>query len=167
MTENQRESFRADPGPEVEAQLVWRLRSAPCTVLDLSAGGAKVTSTLAMPKGTDCTLRLQIGEALRSATKFDDVQLPMTVLDSSSEDGLVTYRLKNQVGPGAFQYEAATKLVLEAQRRARAAAAGIEDASPMATDEERRASLRTQRTPRFGKGSLRPGSGRRDPRERD
>lgn len=154
MTENQRESFRIGPDAGLEVELLRAGRSIPCELVNLSAGGAKVTTAVALEPGEQCTLTLQLGRELRTQGKTAVVRLPMEVLDGSGS----TVRLRSTSASGSPEYEAATRLLLEAQRLQRARKTGTDDASPMVSDEERRARLRRQDGPRFSKGSLRPGS---------
>lgn len=160
MTENQRESFRIGPDSDMQAELFHEGRIAPCTLENLSAGGAKVTSELRMPPGAQCTLGVRLGASMRTTGSVQYVSFLMEVLDDAlPEQGPVTYRLRSTTGPGSAEYEAAAKLVIAAQRQARARETGSDEASPMVSDEERRAKLRTEQQARFSKKSLRPGPG--------
>ncbi len=157
MTENQRESFRIGSDAGLEAELLHQGRAAPCTLDNLSAGGAKLTSELQVPQGAECMLRLRLGSELRPASDTSYASLPMEVLErDDTVAGTVTYRLRSTSQPGSAEYEAATKLVLAAQRLQRAQQLGTDEASPMASDDERRAKLRVPKQQRFSKGSLRP-----------
>jgi hypothetical protein len=146
MTENQRESFRIGPDSDLTAELLQAGRSMRCELENLSAGGAKITTSRSLEAGGECTLVLRLGATM--------VRLPMQVLDSTATSA----RLRATSEPGSPEYEAAMHLVREAQRRQRAKAAGTDEASPMVSDEERRAKLRRPSSPRFSKGSLRPGA---------
>ncbi len=160
MTENQRESFRVGPDSDMQAELFHEGRVAPCQLENLSAGGAKVTSDLRMPSGAQCTLGVRLGSSMRSSTAVSYVSFLMEVLDLVvPAQGPVTYRLRSTTGPGSAEYEAAAKLVFAAQRQTRARETGADEASPMVSDEERRAKLRVEQEARFSKKSLRPGPG--------
>lgn len=145
MTEQQRESFRVDT--QFEAEVFHHGRVVSCTVQNLSAGGALVETSLEMPAGAHCTLGLALEGDLATATGLPYVSFHMEVLAAQPvRGGLLTYRLRNVTSSGSKEYETATKLVFAAQ------------ASPMASDPDRRGRLRTRMTTRFGRGSLRPGS---------
>lgn len=160
MTENQRESFRIGPDSDLKAELFHEGRITPCQLENLSAGGAKVTSEIRMPEGAQCTLGVRLGSSMRASTAIPYVSFLMEVLDHDEPGaGPVTYRLRSTTGPGSDEYEAAARLVFEAQRRTRSRVTGTDEASPMASDEERRSKLRVPKRPRFTKRSLRPGPG--------
>lgn len=160
MSENQRETFRIGPDSDLEAELFHEGRIAPCQIENLSAGGAKVTSDLRMPAGAQCTLGVRLGTSMRASSAIPYVSFLMEVLDDDlPEQGPFTYRLRSTTGPGSAEYEAAAKLVFEAQRQARARETGTDRSSPMVSDEERRAKLRVEQQARFSKKSLRPGPG--------
>ncbi len=160
MTENQRESFRIGPDSDLKAELFHEGRITPCQLENLSAGGAKVTSEVRMPAGAQCTLGVRLGSSMRASTAIPYVSFLMEVLDRDDPaSGPVTYRLRSTTAPGSDEYEAAAKLVFEAQRQSRSRATGTDEASPMASDEERRSKLRVPKRPRFTKRSLRPGPG--------
>lgn len=160
MTENQRESFRIGPDSDLKAELFHEGRITPCQLENLSAGGAKVTTELRMPPGAQCTLGVRLASAMRASTAIQYVSFLMEVLDHDQpESGPMTYRLRSTTGPGSEEYEAAAKLVFEAQRQLRSHETGTDEASPMVSDEDRRAKLRVPKKPRFSKGSLRPGPG--------
>ncbi|MCW2920247.1 MAG: hypothetical protein JWL76_121 [Thermoleophilia bacterium] len=160
MTENQRETFRIGPDSDLQAELFHEGRVAPCRIENLSAGGAKVTSDLRMPPRAQCTLGVRLGSSIRTSTSVEYVSFLMEVLDDVlPEQGPVTYRLRSMTGPGSTEYEAAAKLVFMAQRQALARETGADQASPMVSDEERRAKLRVEQQARFSKKSLRPGPG--------
>lgn len=157
MTENQRETFRIEPDSDLEAELFHEGRVTPCELENLSAGGAKVTSSLQMAAGAQCTLGVRLGQSLRSSTPIPYVSFLMEVLDlETTVDGPTTYRLRSTTAEGSPEREAAAKLVFEAQRRARSRATGADESSPMVSDEERRTKLRVEQQPRFSKRSLRP-----------
>lgn len=159
MTENQRESFRIGPDSDLRAELFHEGRISPCRLENLSAGGAKVTSELRMPAGAQCTLGVRLGSSMRVSTTISYVSFLMEVLDlDAPPTGPVTYRLRSTTAPGSDEYEAAAKLVFEAQRQTRSRTTGTDEASPMASDEDRRSKLRVPKKQRFSKGSLRPGS---------
>lgn len=160
MTENLRESFRIEASSDLDAELFHEGRVAPCSLVNLSAGGARIRTSLAMPAAAQCTLGVRLGARLRrtGAGTPPYVSFLMEVLDGSPrEDGSWDYRLRSTTGPGSDQYEAAAKLVFAAQRAHLASQSGIEPASPMVVDRERRRRLRTILRPRFTKRSLRPG----------
>lgn len=160
MTENQRETFRIGPDSDLQAELFHEGRVSPCRIENLSAGGAKVTSELRMPAGAQCTLGVRLGSSMRTSTAVEYVSFLMEVLDDVlPEQGPVTYRLRSTTGPGSAEYEAAARLVFAAQRHARSRETGADEASPMASDEQRRANLRVEQQARFSKKSLRPGPG--------
>jgi hypothetical protein len=156
MQENQRESFRID-GEPFRAELFHEGKVAPCSVENLSAGGASVSSSMSMPVGSQCTVGVRLADSLRG-DGVGYVSFLMEVLEAAAQGESFQYRLRNTTAPGSTQFEAATKLVFEAQRRRRAGATGTDEASPMVTDQERRRRLRTDPRPRFSKGSLRPDS---------
>jgi hypothetical protein len=159
MTENLRETFRVEPGHELDAELFHEGRVAPCQLENLSAGGARVRSALAMPQGAQCTLGVRLGEAMRGASTPTYVSFLMEVLEATSieESSAYDYRLRSTTAPGSPEYETAAKLVFAAQRTALAAKSGTaQPASPMASDEERRRRFWMPRAPRFGKRAMRP-----------
>lgn len=159
MTENQRESFRIDADEELHAELFHEGRVAPCTLQNLSAGGARLRSKLEMPPGTQCTLGVRLGGA-GHGPNGRYVSFLLGVLDATPKGDWFEYRLQSLTAPGSAEHEAATRLVFEAQRRRLAASSGTDQASPMASDEQRRKELRTEQRQRFSKGSLRPDSDR-------
>jgi hypothetical protein len=160
VTENQRESFRIGPDSDLQAELFHEGRVSPCRLVNLSAGGAKVTSDLRMPPGAQCTLGVRLGASMRPSTSIPYVSFLMEVLDDDlPERGPFTYRLRSTTAPGSAQYEAAAKLVFAAQRQERSRETGTDESSPMASDEERREQLRVSKPARFSKKSLRPGPG--------
>lgn len=162
MSENLRETFRIDAEAELEAELFHEGRVSPCSVHNLSAGGAKVASRLAMPAGAQCTLGVRLGPSLRTGAKIPPyVSFLMEALEAIPlEDGEIEYRLRSTTAAGSSQYEAAAKLVFATQRAIIAQRTGASDASPMVVDEERRKRFRLPSVARFSKRSLRPG--RRD-----
>lgn len=155
MAENQRESFRIEADPEMQAELFHEGRVAPCRLLNLSAGGAMVECDLELTPRTQCTLGVRLRGALAGAG-VPYVSFLMEVLEPIDPAAPTTYRMRSMTGPGSPEYEEASKLVFEAQRRRRAATSGTAEASPMASDPDRRRRLRPQPKPRFSKGSLRP-----------
>lgn len=158
MTENLRESYRIESHPDLDAELFHEGRVAPCSVHNLSAGGAKVTSALAMPAGAQCTLGVRLGPGLRSSGSIPPyVSFLMEALDSVPRpDGSFDYRLRSTTAPGSPEYESASKLVFAAQRARQAQLTGAGQASPMVVDETRRRRLRLPRVARFSKRSMRP-----------
>ena len=150
MSENQRETFRIGPDSDLQAELFHEGRVAPCQLVNLSAGGAKVTSDLRMPPGAQCTLGVRLGSEVRGASALPYVSFLMELLDEDvPEQGPYTYRLRSTTGPGSPEYEAAAKLVFAAQRQSRARETGTDRASPMASDENRRSKLRIEQQARF------------------
>jgi hypothetical protein len=143
MTANQRETFRIEP-EDFDATLRWQGREARCVVENLSAGGARVTSTLPVPQAAECELVLRPADAIGAGTPQE--AHAMKVLEA----GPGWLRLRT-VRPDAL-----SNLVFEAQRLARARQTGAGEASPMASDGGRRRALRTEQRQRFSKGSLRP-----------
>jgi len=158
MTENQRESYRVDAGTDLDADLFHEGRVTRCVLMNLSAGGARVSSSQSIPVGGQCTLGVRLGAEHRpTATSLSYVSFLMEVLDATpGRQGRTDYRLRSISGPGSKQHEAAAHLVFEAERRRRARASGIDAATPMASDPERRSRLRIPFRQRFSKGSLRP-----------
>lgn len=158
MTENHRESYRVDAGPDLEADLFHEGRVTRCVLRNLSAGGASVSSPLSLPVGTRCTLGVRLGTEHRAtSTTLPYVSFLMEVLDASpGRRGNTDYRLRSISPPGSREHEAAAHLVFEADRRRRARASGIDSATPMSSDPERRRRLRNPFRQRFSKGSLRP-----------
>ena len=158
MTEDQREAFRLDAGDELRAELFYEGRVAPCTLENLSAGGARLVSSLQMDPATQCTLGVRLGKRAH-APGVRYVSFLLEVLDATPAADGTSYRLRSLTAPGTPEYEEAAKLVFEMQRQRLGAASGADEASPMATDEQRRQQLRTPKRRRFSKGSLRPGQG--------
>lgn len=158
MTENLRESFRIEADSDLEAELFHQGRARSCTVENLSAGGAKVASTLEVPVGAACTLRVRLGPGLRHAAPEPFVSFAMEVLESSAGGGALQYRLRSTAQPGSVEYEAGTKFMFAAQRARRAMETGREVASPMVVDPERRRRFRVPSMKRFTKKSFRPDS---------
>jgi hypothetical protein len=159
MTENLRETFRVEPGHELDAELFHEGRVAPCQLENLSAGGARVRSALQMPSGAQCTLGVRLGEAMRSSSTPAYVSFLMEVLETIPDEDASTfdYRLRSTTAPGSSEYETAAKLVFAAQRSALAAKSGsTRPSSPMASDGERRRRFWMPRAPRFGKRAMRP-----------
>lgn len=157
MTENLRETFRVEPDAELECELFHEGRVAPCTLHNLSAGGAKVSCTLPMAAGAQCTLGVRLSPSLRGSTHPAYVSFLMEVAEASPrEDEGFDVRLRSTTGPGSPQFEAASKLVFATQRRLLAQRSGSEAASPMHSDPERRGGFRRSMLRRFGKRSLRP-----------
>lgn len=154
--ENRRETFRARL--DVDAEIFHEGRVVACNVTDLSAGGARIESGIELPIGTQCTLGMRLGDELARATGTEYLSWHLEVLDRTELPGdLHEYRVRSLSTPGSDAYEAAHKVVFEAHRRALAAERGTEDASPMASDEERREQLREPDQARFSRSSLRPG----------
>jgi len=159
MTQNQRESFRIDADPDLKAELFHEGRVGPCHLFNLSAGGAKVTSTLSMLPGSHCTLGVRFGSQLRPSVAIPYVSFLMDVLEAHPIDSDMTeYRLRSMTTPGLSEYEAAAKLVFAAQQHALARESGSDAASPMVSEPERRSRFRLPRRARFTRRSLRPDS---------
>jgi hypothetical protein len=158
MNENLRESFRIEADSDLEAELQHGRLTRSCSVENLSAGGAKVKSTLQVMQGARCTLRARLGPGLREqATITPYVSFPMEVLSADQlMGGTIEYRLRSTAQPGSSEYEAAAKLIMAAQRAARAKQTGAAVASPMVSDPERRKKLRSESQARYSKKSLRP-----------
>lgn len=176
MSENQRESFRVEPdGVSLAAELFHEGRVEPCELVNLSAGGAKVRSRLRVQAGRQCTLGVRLegskpGSTAVSYVSFHSEVIEATTLPFEEDDptglGLgdparptYEYRLRNLMTAGSNEYEEAAKFVVEAQRWAISAKTGLASASPMASERERRRGFWPSRRGRFGRGSLRPGSG--------
>lgn len=156
---NQRESFRVHAHHALQAELFHEGRVEQCGVLNLSAGGANISTTLLMKPGSQCTIRVKL-EGMSPPGSLDYVSFLMEILEMFESKGShnYTYRLKNTTEAGSPEYEAAMKFVFEAQRRLLAHEAGTSDSSPMVSDEARRNQLRVEHPPRFSKDSMRPGS---------
>lgn len=158
MTENQRESFRIDADPQLQAELFHEGRVTPCDLHNLSAGGAKLRCSMPMATGSHCTLGVRIDPRPGADAGGTYVSFLMEVLESSHRSELFEYRLRNATAPGSTEYEAATKLVFEAQRLRLASVSGADESSSMVTDRKRRRRLRIPLRQRFSKRSLRPGN---------
>lgn len=158
MTENQRESFRIDADPLLHAELFHEGRVTPCDLRNLSAGGAKLRCSMRMETGSLCTLGVRIDPRRGAGAGGTYVSFLMEVLQQTPHDGQFEYRLRNATAPGSTDYEAATKLVFEAQRRHLARSSGAIESSPMASDQQRRRRLRFPLLQRFSRRSMRPGS---------
>ena len=159
MSKNLRESFRVGGEADIEAELFHEGKVAPCLVINLSAGGAKVISELDVPAGSQCTLGIRLTSKIKGWNE-PYVSFLMEVLQVTyGLDGRRVCRLKNMTAPGTADYEMAAKLVFEAQRRLLAKSTGTDAASPMVSDEARRAELRPPERPRYSKDSLQPGQG--------
>ena len=158
MTENLRESFRIEADPDLETELFHEGRVKPCSLHNLSAGGAKVTSAISMPQGAQVTLGVRLGSELRTSQSTPQyVSFLMEVLEATPRpDHAFDYRLRSTTGPGSQEYETAAKLVFAAQRARLAKRSGVEPSSPMVVDEERRRGLRIPLLARFTKRSMRP-----------
>ena len=156
-SDEQRGSFRVEA--RIEGELFHEGRVVPCEVENLSAGGAAVTTGLELEPGTQCTLGLRMDREQRAATGLDYLSFHMEVLEGTAQrGGDIHYRMRNLTSEGSDAYERAQKLVFDAQRRARAAETGSDEASPLASDRDRRTGLKRIRRPRFSRGSMRPGS---------
>lgn len=162
MDEQQRQSFRIDS--HFPGELFHEGRVAPCEVLNLSAGGARVHTRMELRSGAVCTLGIPLDSDLEKAAGTSYVSFHMFVLDAVPQaDGEhIDYRLQHVASSNetAGEYELATRVVFAAQRRELAHESGAEDASPMVSDHERRKSLISRMKPRFSRGSVRGGRGR-------
>lgn len=157
MTENQRETFRVEPSSDLYAELFHEGRVTPCALENLSAGGARARTSLAMPPGAQCTLGVRLGESVRRSDRTPAyVSFLMEVIErSTAPDGRYDYRLRSTTGPGSDQYEEAAKLVFTVQRTQLAKRSGSDEASPMAAEPERRRRLRSVLRRRFSRRSVR------------
>lgn len=159
MDENLRSTFRVPAVPGLDAHLRHDGRSHPCSIENLSAGGARLESPLVLPPGAGCMLAVRVLDPSTPAVAVPFLEIPMEVLERLDEDSNHhVYRLHSLAPEGSKDYEAAMHLVFDAQRRARALQTGADQASPMVSDETRRDQLRTSTTQRFSSGSLRPGT---------
>lgn len=158
MTENLRESYRIDADPDLVTELFHEGRVKPCTLHNLSAGGAKVTSALSMGEGAQCTLGVRLGPSIRTSSATPQyVSFLMEVMEATPRaDHSFDFRLRSMTAPGSPEYEAAAKLVFTAQRARLAKRSGTGPSSPMVVDEQRRRRLRLPLVARFSKRSLRP-----------
>ncbi|MCW2956080.1 MAG: hypothetical protein JWO69_949 [Thermoleophilia bacterium] len=150
---NQRDSFRIDE--TFEAELFHEGRVAPCSVQNLSAGGALVTARLDMPSGSYCTLGIRLDPELAATTGQEYFSFHMEVLEPAPSQLPSAHRLRTASGPGSPEYEAAARLVVAAQRRSRARQTGAVEASPMSHDSEQPRRRRSIFKRRFGKNSTR------------
>jgi hypothetical protein len=155
---NQRDSVRIDE--HLEAEVFVDGRVIPCSIENLSAGGARIHSIAELQAGQQCTLGIRLPSDLQRATGLPYVSFHLEVLESEAlRGGLNAYRTRNLTGPGNQDYEEAAKLVFAMQRRILAASSGADESSPMVgptgdASRRRRRGIRG----RFGRGSLRPGS---------
>ncbi len=145
MTINHRETFRIHP-EDFDARLQWQGRAFACTIENVSAGGAKVTTDATPPTDAPVSLIVRARSQPAGAAAVETT-FPMIVL----ETGAGWLRLRSSVE------DSLSHLVFEAQRIARARETGADESSPMASDEQRRSELRTEQRPRFSRGSTRPG----------
>jgi hypothetical protein len=150
MTQNHRETFRITLDSELQSTLEQAGASSPCELVDLSAGGARLRSTLQPAVGELCTLHLQL------IAHGPEARIKLKVLAVTAQVDSWLLRLQNLTEPGSIEHERLTKLVFELQRRQLARASGTDDASPMVSDPERREKLRPPRPARYTKKSLRP-----------
>ena len=106
MNENLRDSFRIEADSDLEAELQHGRLTVRCKVENLSAGGAKVKSTLQVIVGGRCTLRARLGQGLREASTITPfVSFPMEVLAAmQAPDGSIEYRLRSTAQPGSTEY---------------------------------------------------------------
>lgn len=140
MATNQRSSFRIDEN--LDAELHYRGRVHPCTVVNLSAGGARIRSHVQLVRERTCMVRIPLDGELARGAGSEMVSLHLEVLDAiDGEDGC-TARLRSLDPPGSPEQETAAKLVFALQRRARAAQSGADDASPMKATQD---SIRRER----------------------
>jgi len=161
MEEQQRKSFRVEP--QIAGELFHEGRVAPCDVLNLSAGGARVQTTMPLRSGSVCTLGIPLDGELERAAGTGYVSFHMYVLDAvpQTERELVDYRLQHVSSSteSAGEYQLATKVVFASQRRDLAHESGADEASPMASTPARRRSFAARLKPRFSRGSVRGGRG--------
>ena len=162
-----REYFRVEGADVLVAELELGGRTHPCTVDNMSAGGACVRVFASGAPGDRVRLRVRTSrdDELAGAAAPPYVAFAGEILDVSTEpmagsphagDAQSIVRLRFVPESGSAGADAATRIVFEAQRLLRARSLGTDDASPMATDPERRAALRPSFEPRFNRGSLRP-----------
>jgi hypothetical protein len=162
----QRETFRVET--RLDAELFHDGDVAPCSVRNLSAGGALVETVLALDPPARCTLGLRLGPQWAKSAGMDYVTFHLEVLDRTElEDDvdadtgepaepLHVLRMRNLTEADSPAWERAHKVVFEAQRQQLAERSGSDHASPMASDRERRRALRRQSRPRYRKAALRP-----------
>lgn len=159
MSDQQRQSFRVEP--HLDGELFHEGRVAPCDVINLSAGGARIETSMHLRGGAVCTLGIRLDPELERAAGTPYVSFHMFVLDARPQPGsdVVDYRLQHlsTAASSSTEYETATKVVYAIQRRDLAHGSGVEGASPMATDRPRRRKLASKLKPRFSRGSTRGG----------
>ena len=162
MDEQQRQSFRIEP--HFAGELFHEGRVAPCDVLNLSAGGARVRTPLRLASGAVCTLGIPLSGDLERAAGASYVSFHMFVLDAvpQSDDEVVDYRLQHvsSSSDSAGEYQLATKVVFAAQRRDLAHESGADESSPMVSTHERRLGFMSRTKARFSRASIRGGRGR-------
>lgn len=155
MSENLRETFRVYT--TFEAELFHEGRVVPCTVTDISAGGARVESGLEMPSGAHCTLGLRLEGSLEEEAGMPYVSFHMEVLEATEiPGGERQYRMRNMSGVGSKEHDEAMRVVFAAQRRQLAQRSGTELSSAAPHDDpEPRRRPRSKFSIRFGRGSTR------------
>ncbi|MCW2972163.1 MAG: hypothetical protein JWN72_436 [Thermoleophilia bacterium] len=162
MDEQQRQSFRVES--HFAGELFHEGRVAPCDVLNLSAGGARVQTRMRLASSAVCTLGIPLDADLEKAAGVGYVSFHMYVLDAVPHEGdeLVDYRLQHVSSPSetAGGYQLATRVVFAAQRRDLAHESGADQASPMVSTHERRLGFMSRTKARFSRASIRGGRGR-------
>jgi hypothetical protein len=158
--DNQRQSFRTDF--HAQAELFHRGAVVPCEIVNLSAGGMRLTSLALLEPGEPVSLGLRLFGDVREAAGLDYLNFHLEVLgvDEVERDdaGAVVreYRCRNLTPEGSPLYERAHRIVFDAERRRLAAVSGMDEASPMQRDHERDLARRVEAVPRYGKSSLNP-----------
>lgn len=177
MDSNRRAAYRVPL--DIDAQVVAGGKSRPVKIQNLSAGGAMFDADDAFAAGRTVQLRMDLSSEWVKATGFDQVIVDLELIDvfevrESSDDATGTdsdaepaqptgpvigfrHRARSLAVEGSPEFEKMHKLVFAAERHRLSKRTGAGQASPMASDPERRAARRRNAGgDRFGRGAINP-----------
>lgn len=177
MDSNRRAAYRVPL--DIDAQVVAGGRARPVKIQNLSAGGAMFDADDALVVGCPVQLRMDLSSEWVKATGFDQVIVDLELIDvnevresldddddadTDTDEADATgpiigyrHRARSLALEGSQEYEKMHKLVFAAERHRLSKRTGAGQASPMASDPERRAARRKNAGgDRYGRGAINP-----------
>lgn len=137
---NQRQSFRIDYS--IPAQLYYAGSVFDATVLNLSAGGARIETRCAAREGRSCKLVIELAPELTKSRTQEELVMHAEILDANSSEKGYVCRLRSIDPAGSAAHEQAAHVVSALQRIQRAEERGVDKASPMQISQD---SIRRER----------------------
>lgn len=113
---NQRKSDRVPF--TVYAELFLPQATVPALIINLSAGGALLSSAAPLERGQRVGMGLRLLDSLKNEAGVDYLHFDLEILQATTqENGTMLYRCKSTARSNSPQYERASKLVIAAQKQ--------------------------------------------------